>query len=340
MEAVVITNPGQGVEAWSVVARERPSAGPGEVVVRMRAVSLNYRDLMIALGRYGGPARSGLVVASDGAGVVDEVGAGVTGVRVGDRVMSAYYPTWRSGPYSDRFEDAGLGIGRNDGVLAGFAVLRAEGVVRIPDAISFEAASTIPCAAVTAYQGLFEGSRKLLPGATVLVQGTGGVSIFAAQLAKAAGMRVIATTSNEARSRRLRDLGVTEVIDRSLHPAWETEAQRFTGGEGVDLVLDVGGGATLASSIASTRNGGRIALVGMLGGFAATIDPLPILFRGITVDGIHVGSVETSENTVRAIEAASIAPVIDTIFELGEAPRALAKLAAAAHVGKLVIRVG
>lgn len=339
MKAVIIEHPGAGTDAWKLVEREAPNPGPGELRVRIEAASINYRDLMVAKGLYGGPAKKGLVVLSDGAGVVDAVGPGATGFQVGDRVMGAYYPAWKSGPYDASSAAVGLGIETDDGVLAEHALLRADAVVRIPDRLSFEEAATLPCAALTAWQALFEGPTPLRPGATVLVQGTGGVSLFAAQLASAMGVRVIATTSSEAKAARLASLGIDDVVVRRDDSPWHDEVLRRTSGEGVDLVVDVGGSATLASSIASTRPGGRIALVGLLDGFGHAIDPLPILFRGVTVHGIHVGSVAMFRDLARALERTSIAPVIDSVVPLSEAPKALAKLARGEHFGKIVVRV-
>lgn len=339
MRAVVIKNPGQGLDAWRLVDRAEPTPGPGQILVRIRAASINYRDLMIAKGFYGGPATPGLVALSDGAGEIAALGAGVTGWRIGDRVASAYYPTWQDGPYHDRYEAGGLGIGGNDGVLAEYVVLPARGVVAVPAHLSFEAAAALPCAALTAWQALFESNSRLHPGATVLVSGTGGVSLFAAQLALATGLRVIATTSSESKIPRLHALGVREVIDTGARPEWHEEVLRLTDGRGVDLVLDVGGAPTLARSLQAVRVGGRVAVVGLLGGMGERIDPLPILFRGVTVEGVHVGSVAMFERLARAVEQTALTPVIDEVSDLDEAPRALATLAAGTHFGKLVVRL-
>lgn len=337
MKAIVIDEPGRGVDAWKLEHREEPAApGPGEVLVRMRAASLNYRDLAVAKGAYGGPAKRGLVVLADGAGEVAAVGPGVTALRTGDRVMTAYYPAWREGLY--RLEYQSLGVGENDGVLAELVRLPASGLVRIPDALSFEQAASLPCAAVTAWHALFEGPVPLRPGASVLVLGSGGVSIFAAQLALAAGMRVIATSSSAAKRARLEELGVNDVMDHTA-PSFGADVRARTGGEGVDLVVEVGGGATLAQSFEATRIGGRIAIIGLLGGVGHAVDPLTILFRDLIVHGVHVGSTGMTERLVRAVAALRIAPVIDQVFELDEAPRALATLAEATHFGKIVVRV-
>ncbi|WP_053238712.1 zinc-dependent alcohol dehydrogenase family protein [Sandaracinus amylolyticus] len=339
MQAVVIGKPGSGVDAWTRVERARPEPGPGQVLVRMRAASLNYRDLMIARGLYGGPVKEQLVVLSDGAGEIAAVGEGVTTLRVGERVTSAYYPTWRDGPYRAEHESSSLGIGHRDGVLAQHVVLPASGVVKMPASLSFEQAATLPCAAVTAWQALFEGAARLLPGERVLVQGTGGVSLFAAQLALASGAHVIATSSSEAKLDRLAALGVRDRVHTGARPEWHEEVLRITGGEGVDHVLDVGGAATLSRSLQAVRVGGHVAVLGLLGGMGQAIDPLPILFRSVTVEGMHVGSVSMHERLARAVDRLAIQPVVDEVLDLDDAPRALAKLAAGTHFGKIVIRV-
>ncbi|UJR83240.1 Hypothetical protein I5071_53070 [Sandaracinus amylolyticus] len=339
MQAVVIGKPGAGVDAWTLVERARPEPGPGQVLVRMHAASVNYRDLMIAKGLYGGPVKEQLVVLSDGAGEIAALGDGVTGLRVGERVTSAYYPTWHAGPYRAEHESASLGIGRNDGVLAQYVVLPARAVAAMPASLSFEQAATLPCAALTAWQAVFEGASRLVAGESVLVQGTGGVSLFAAQLALASGARVIATSSSEAKLARLQTMGVRDLVHTGTHPEWHEQVLRMTGGEGVDHVLDVGGAATLARSLQAVRVGGRVAVLGLLGGMGQTIDPLPILFRSVTVEGMHVGSVSMLERLSRAIDRLAIQPVVDEVFEVRDAPRALAKLAASTHFGKIVIRV-
>jgi len=339
MKAVVIGKAGGGLDAWKLVDREAPSPAPGQILVRVHAASLNYRDLMIAKGFYGGPIREGIVALSDGAGEVLSVGEGVTRWRVGDRVVGAYYPTWISGAYRADFEAAGLGIGQSDGVLAETALFDASGVVAIPKGLDYVRASTLPCAAVTAWQALFEGRSRVEPGSDVVVQGSGGVSLFAAQLAKAAGARVIATTSRNDKVERLRGLGVDDVIVTTTHPEWQTVVLERTAGRGADLVIDVGGAQTLARSFQAAKVSGRVAVVGLLGGMGDAVDPLPILFRGITVEGVHVGSVEMLERLVRAIEVSKLEPVVDSVFALDEAPRALAKLASGVQFGKIVVRV-
>lgn len=338
MKAVVIRHPGKGKDAWALTEKPDPRPGPGEVIVRMRAASLNYRDLMIARGRYGGPSKEDVVALSDGAGEIVAVGANADRWRVGDRVTSTYFPAWQKGPLREAARARQLGVGSSDGVLAQYAALPASGVVRIPDHLSFEQASTLPCAALTAWNALFETTSSQ-PGETLVVQGTGGVSLFAAQLGLAAGLRVIATSSREAKLARVRALGVADTIDYTAIPEWQDEVLRLTGGAGADHILDVGGGGTLARSLAGVRVGGRISVVGLLTGADLQIDPLPILFRGVRVDGVVVGSVAAHERMNRALERTRLAPVIDEVFSLADAGKALAKLEAAAHFGKIVIAI-
>ena len=338
MKAIVTRRPGQGIEAWELTERAEPTPGPGEVLVRVRATSLNYRDLMIAKGLYLG-AEQDLVPLSDGAGEILGVGAGVARWKVGDRVAGAYHPHWLAGPVSPEYR-GNIGAMASNGWLAEQIVFPAEGLVRIPMHLSFEEAATLPCAAVTAWGVLFDGARPLKPGQTVLVQGTGGVSIFAAQLALATGSRVIATTSTAAKAARLRELGVEEVIDYRTTPAWGAEALRRTGGVGVDKVVEVGGAGTFQQSIEAVRLGGSIHVVGFVAGMDFAVNPMPILYKSLAVEGISVGSRQAFEDMNRLIDRARLRPVIDEVFPLERASAALAKLASGAHFGKIVVAVG
>jgi NADPH:quinone reductase-like Zn-dependent oxidoreductase len=294
---------------------------------------------MVARGRYGGEAKKDLVPLSDGAGEIAALGAGASRWRVGDRVMGAYYPTWLGGPMRASHQARMLGAGAVDGTLAEYVVLPETGVVRVPSHLSYEAAATLPCAGVTAYNALFVAGPRLDAGATVLVQGTGGVSVLAAQLARAAGLRVIATSSSPLKIERLRGLGVTEAVDYRATPEWHTEVLRLTHGEGVDHVLDVGGAGTLARSFQAVKAGGAISLIGILTGFEGKVDPLPVLFKGIRLQGISVGTVPMLEAMNRSIEATGIEPVVGDVLPFARAPEALARLEDGAHFGKLVVRV-
>lgn len=339
MKAVVIRNQGKGVESWKLVDCAEPRPGPGQVLVRVRAASLNYRDLMSARGLYGTPLKEDLVAVSDGAGDVVALGEGVRRWKVGDRVCGAYYPTWHAGPMRPEYVAAMLGAHANDGMLAQYAVLSESGTVRIPSYLSYEQASTLPCAALTAWNALFERPVQVKPGGSVLVQGTGGVSLFAAQFALAAGLRVIATSSSASKIARLNELGVSDVINYRDTPEWHERALELTNGEGVDQVIEVGGAGTLTQSLQAVRYGGTVSLIGLLTGIGREINPLPVLFRASRLEGVIVGSTHMFETMNRALETFRIAPVIDEVFPLERATEALAKLEAATHFGKIVVRI-
>ena len=318
--------------------RERPEPGPGQILVRLRACSLNYRDLMVATGRYGGgPPAPGLVPLSDGAGEVEAVGEGVSRVAVGDRVAGSFFATWRDGPPLPEHHRYALG-GSVDGVLAEYRLFDEDAVVRVPPHLDFEEAATLPCAGVTAWNALF-AATPLLAGQTVLTLGTGGVSMFAVQFARAAGARVIATSSSDAKLERLRALGVeaADCINYRNLPDWEREVWRRTDRQGVDHVVEVGGGGTLPRSIAATRSGGVVSLIGVL--TSGQIDPTALLRRSATLRGVYVGSRAMFEAMNRLVAVNGIRPVIDRVFPFDQAKEAYRALSQADHVGKIVIRV-
>jgi NADPH:quinone reductase-like Zn-dependent oxidoreductase len=339
MRAVVIEHPGRGVESWALQERPEPVPGPGQVRLRVHAASLNYRDLAIALGFYGGPVRQGLVPVSDGAGVIDAVGPGVTRWKVGDRVTSTYFPTWAGGAKRDEHVAHQPGAYANDGLLAEQVVLAEGAVVRAPRHLDLVEASTLPCAGLTAWSALIDSVAAPPAGGSVLVQGTGGVSLFAVQMAQALGLRVIATSSSEAKLERLRGLGVRETLNYRQTPQWGQAVLELTDGRGVDHVVDVGGAQTLAQSLQAVRVGGGISVVGILGGVGQQIDPLPILARSVRVAGISVGSVSALERMNEALESWKLRPVVDEVFPLERAAEGLAKLAAGEHFGKIVVQV-
>ncbi|GJE74467.1 zinc-dependent alcohol dehydrogenase family protein [Methylorubrum suomiense] len=328
----------KGLDSWSLVERPAPEPGRGQVLVRMRAASLNYRDLLIAQNRYPFAINlDRLIPVSDGAGEVVGVGEGVRRFKGGERVAGIFSQSWLGGAQVDDMWQTALG-GAVDGVLTEYHVFDADGLVRLPDGLSFEEGATLPCAAVTAWNSLY-GCKPLKAGETVLALGTGGVSVFAIQFAKAAGARVIATSSSDAKLAKAKALGAHETINYTAHPDWELEVRRLTGGAGVDHVVEVGGTGTLPRSIASTRAGGHIGLIGLLAEGEA-IDPLAILGASCLVRGVAVGSREMFEDMNRAIALHDIKPVVDRTFAFEEAPAALAALAEASHVGKIVIRIG
>jgi NADPH:quinone reductase-like Zn-dependent oxidoreductase len=322
----------------AILAEELPTPAPGhgEVLVRIRAVSLNYRDLLISKGLYNPRMPLPRIPVSDGAGEVVAVGPGTSRFRPGDRVAANFMLGWIEGEIDDAKARTALG-GELDGLLAQEAALPEAGLVRIPDSLSFEEAATLPCAALTAWNGLFEANR-LRPGDTVLTQGTGGVSVFALQFARAAGARVIATSSKDAKRDRLRELGAWEVINHATTPEWDRRVLELTDGRGVDLVVEVGGAGTLARSIRSARRGGAIALIGVLSGLGE-VNPMPILMKGVRVQGIFVGSRAMFEAMNRAIAATGLRPAIDRVFPFDRVVEALRHMEGGGHFGKVVVRV-
>jgi NADPH:quinone reductase-like Zn-dependent oxidoreductase len=313
-----------------------PKAGAGQVVVRVRATSLNFRDLMVAKGIYSRNLPLPMIPFSDAAGEVAVVGAGVTRFKPGDRVAAIFMQSWLAGGLTEAAGKSALG-GAIPGVLAESVTFDEDGLVRIPAHLSFEEAATLPCAAVTAWHALMEGA-SIVPGDTVLVQGTGGVSIFALQFAHLAGARVIATSSSDAKLERVRMLGAAEGINYKTTPDWDARARDLTGGRGVDHIVEVGGAGTLGKSLRAVRPGGRISLIGVLTG-AGEMNPLPILMKGVCVQGIFVGSRAMFEAMNRAIALHELRPIIDRVFPFEEAAAALRFLESGTHFGKIVMRV-
>jgi NADPH:quinone reductase-like Zn-dependent oxidoreductase len=326
-----------GFENLHLADRDHPQAGPGEVIVRMHAASLNFRDLLFARGLYNPRAQFPAVPLSDGAGEVVVVGEKATRWKVGDRVCPIFMQAWTEGRRSPEKERTTLGAGDIDGVAREFAAYPEHGLVRIPDHLSYEEAATLPVAAVTAWHALVEAAR-VKPGETVLTLGTGGVSVFAVQIAKLLGARVIATSSSDEKLARIRELGADETINYRSTPAWEKEVLRLTGGRGVDAVVEVGGAGTLTKSMHSTRSEGTIAVIGVLAG-GEGIDPTRILMKGLKLHGIYVGPAQMFEEMNRALSVAKLRPVIDRTFPFGELPAALAHLQSAAHFGKIVVQI-
>ena len=324
-----------GAGRMAMVERPKPSPGLGEVLIRVRATSLNYRDILTVRGGIGPSTKPGLIPLSDGAGEVAEVGADVTRVRVGDRVAGIFTPSWLSGRSKG---GEALGGGHTDGMLREYAVLHENAVVHIPEHLSFEEGATLPCAGVTAWNALVT-TGHVTAGEVVVTQGTGGVSIFGLQFARLSGARVIATTGSEGKIGRLRELGAFDVINYKTTPDWEKRVLELSGGEGADHILDVGGAGTLAPALSAIRTGGFITVIGLLSGMGGKIDPLGILFRGAHVVGIRVGSREMFEDMNRAISVNQMRPVIDRVFQFDEAPAALEYLASGKHFGKVCIRV-
>ena len=332
MRAMVLEG-GAGLDHLSLQQRPEPEVGPGRVLVRLQAASINYRDL--ATVTMMAPPRP-LIPLSDGAGVVEAVGEGVTRVKVGDLVMPSFFPHWTAGrPTPERLPALG---GALDGVACEAIALTAEGVTKAPVGWDTAEAATLPCAAVTAWRGLMvEG--KLTAGETVLVQGTGGVSIFALQFAKMAGARVIVTSSSDEKLERARTLGADETINYRETPEWAAAARKLTGGRGVDHVVEVGGAGTFQQSIAACALGGAIAVIGVLSGFVKDLNVAAIFGGNLHINGITVGSRENVEQMVRAIEVARLRPIIDQRFPLDDLPEALRLMQSGGHFGKVVIDI-
>jgi NADPH:quinone reductase-like Zn-dependent oxidoreductase len=326
-----------GIDSLTLTERADPRPGPGQVLVRMRAASLNYRDLIVVTGGYGPSLPLPLVPLSDGAGEVVEVGAGVRRVKPGDRVAGTFFQRWVTGPITEEAAATALG-GAIDGVLAELAVLEEDGVVHFPDHLSWEEAACLPCAALTAWNALYESSA-VRPGESVLTLGTGGVSVFALQFARLAGATVIATTSSDAKAKRLRALGAAQVINYRTTPEWSKPVRTFTGGRGVDHVVEVGGAGTFEQSLRAVRRGGTISFIGRVAA-AGEFNPNWIFIKSVRVQGIYVGSREMFENMNRAIAASGLRPVVDRVFPFEEAREALRYLESGAHFGKVCIRFG
>ena len=311
-----------------------PKAGPGQVLVRVRATSLNYRDLLVIKGLYSKNLPLPLVPLSDGAGEVVEVGPGVARFKAGDRVAGCFFAAWDDGPLTDAASKSARG-GAVDGMLAEFVASPEGGLVKVPDHLTFEEAATLPCAALTAWHALMEGGG-LKAGQSVLTQGTGGVSLFALQFAKLAGARVIATSSSDAKLARVRELGASDGINYKTTADWDVAVRNLTDGLGVDHVVEVGGAGTLPRSIKAVRIGGHIALIGVLTG--GEIDPRPLLMRNIRLQGIYVGSRAMFEAMNRAIALHKLRPVVDEVFPFEEAIAAYKHLEGGSHFGKIVIK--
>jgi NADPH:quinone reductase-like Zn-dependent oxidoreductase len=326
----------KGIDSLIRIERDVPKPADGEVLVRIHAVSLNYRDLLIAHGKYARGLKLPLIPLSDGAGEVIAVGSGVTRLQRGDRVAGIFMQNWLSGEISPYVARSALG-GSVDGVLAEYVVFPEDGVVQIPTHLSYEEAATLPCAAVTAWNALT--SSMLKPGITVLIQGTGGVSAFALQFARLAGARVIATSSSDEKLKKAAELGASDGINYRSVPDWDKAVIERTDGIGVDHIIEVGGPGTLARSLNAVRVGGRISVIGLLTGPDTAVNPMPILGKQIQVQGIFVGSREMFEAMNRAISLHQMRPVVDRVFPFDEAREAVRYLESGKHFGKIVIKV-
>jgi NADPH:quinone reductase-like Zn-dependent oxidoreductase len=327
-----------GIQALVVNEISAPELKSHEVRIKIRAASLNFRDLMMVTGVYNPNLKKPAVPLSDGAGEIVEIGDAVTRVKVGDRVMGIFMQKWLSGRPNEEAARSALGGGGPKGMLAESVVLHEDGVVHVPEHLSFEEASTLPCAAVTAWHALVT-TGQIKPGDTVLTQGTGGVSIFAVQFALAAGARVIGTSSSDEKLQKLKKLGVSDLINYKKTPEWGKEVLKLTGGQGVDHVVEVGGAGTLTESLKAVRMAGQISVIGVLSGVESTVGPRPILVKSVCMQGIFVGSREMFEAMNAAISLHKIKPVVDKVFPFEQAKEALHYMESGSHFGKIVIKV-
>lgn len=326
-----------GHENLRLVDLPEPEPGYDQVVVRVRACSLNFRDTVVLKGFYGRAVRVPIIPLSDGAGDVVAVGPGVNQVQVGDRVCGTFFQAWLAGDPTDASAATAMG-GAIDGMLAERVLLSADGVVKFPDHLSYEEASTLPCAALTAWNGLFR-SGNLRPGESVLTLGTGGVSIFALQFARMTGARVLSTSSSDVKLERLREMGADTLVNYKETPEWDKPVRAATGGVGVDHVVEVGGAGTLPMSLKSVRRAGHIALIGVVSGMGE-IDPRPVFLKSVRMHGIYVGSREMFHEMNRAIALSGLRPVIDQVFDFNDALAAYRHMESGAHFGKICVAVG
>lgn len=330
---------GENIDTLTLVERPIPEPGPGQALVRVHAVSLNYRDLLIADGTYPrGESRERLIPASDGAGEVVRLGPAAQRLKAGDRVIGAFFQKWLSGPFDFGAAVSSALGGSLDGMLSEYVVLDEAGLVPIPARLEYEAAATLPCAGLTAWVALHE-LAQIGRGETLLALGTGGVSIFALQLAKRAGARVILVSRSDEKLARGVRLGADHTINSQTTPDWPERARELTGGLGVDHLIEVGGAGTLQQSLRALRHGGRIILAGQLSGEMASREVAEQNDREIRVDQVFVGSAEHLQHFVRDIERAYFAPVVDRVFAFEEALPAYRYLESGAHFGKVVIRI-
>jgi NADPH:quinone reductase-like Zn-dependent oxidoreductase len=330
--------PGEGIDGLQCVDFPDRELGTGEVRMRVHAVSLNYRDLMVANGNYLVTVDDPIIPCSDGAGEVLAVGAGVSRVQVGDRVAASFFPYWHDGrTSSDKIRHA-LG-GDIDGMLAEEVVLPEDALVKIPPAMTYLDAATLPCAGVTAWNAIFESSNDVRPGDTVLLLGTGGVSILGLQLARAAGLHTIITSSSDEKLQRAKELGAHHTINYRSVPEWQEEVLRVTHGTGAHVVLEVGGQGTVNRSVASSAMGGTVAIIGGVSGFGGEVNPATLLAGAKRMVGIFVGSRAMLEAVMRFADTACLQPVIDRVFTFDQARVAYRYMESGSHFGKVVIAV-
>ena len=325
-----------GIDNLVLADRSDPQPGSREVLVRLKAASLNYRDLTLVQGVYNPKLKRPLVPLSDGVGIVEKTGANVTRFKPGDRVAGCFFQQWIDGPHTKEKGRSALG-GAIDGVARECAVFSEDGLVTVPGFLTDEEAACLPCAAVTAWHALFE-ERPSIPGETVLLLGTGGVSTFALQLALLAGLRVMITSSSDEKLARARQLGAHLTINYKATPEWGEQARKLAGGEGVDHVIEVGGSDTIANSLRAVRTQGTISVIGALSGREGGISPASVLMNSIRMQGIYVGSRAMFDRLLRAVEFHRLKPVIDRVFPFAELKAALRHMESKQHFGKICLK--
>jgi NADPH:quinone reductase-like Zn-dependent oxidoreductase len=329
MKIYLVPKGSTGIDGLKRAERDTPTPGANQVLVRIRAASLNFRDIAVVNGKYiGGPVSHDTIPLSDGAGEVAAVGPGVKSFAVGDRVVATF--TQGDPP-------AALGSPL-DGMLAEYGLFDPKGLLRVPDHLSYEEAATLPCAGVTAWNALFHG-RQLKPGETVVTLGTGGVSVFALQLAKLGGARVIITSSSDAKLARAQELGADHVINYKSMPNWEKRVLELTGGLGADKVVDLAGVGTLPHSYQAVGPSGEVLVIGVLSRPEGDLSPYPLMMKGATLRGIFVGGREHFEGLIKAVAVNRFKPIIDKTFDFDSASRAYEYLKSAQHFGKVVITI-
>jgi NADPH:quinone reductase-like Zn-dependent oxidoreductase len=329
--------PSFGIENLELATLPDPQPQRGEVLVKVHAVSWNYRDLMVTVGKYNPKMKLPRIPCSDGAGEVVAVGEGVTRVKVGDRVAGTFMQNWIDGE-PDAAKIRGALGGDIDGMLRELVVLREDGVVHFPEHLSYEEAATLPCAGVTAWNALVHAGG-VKAGDTVVIQGTGGVSIFALQFAKMMGARVLGSSSSDEKLERASVLGLDAGVNYREHPEWDKWVLEQTGERGADLVVEVGGAGTFTRSLRSVRIGGTVAQIGVLTQCSDPVEIPLLLHRQVRVRGIYVGSRADFEMMNRAISQQKLKPVVDQVFSYADVPAALQRMQSGAHFGKLVTSV-
>jgi NADPH:quinone reductase-like Zn-dependent oxidoreductase len=334
---VIELNGGFGIEHVRAATRPVPEPGPGEVLLKVTAVSLNYRDLLLVKGVYNPKQKLPLIPLSDGAGVIAAVGPGVARWKPGDRAVINFFQGWLDGPPSAEKFATSFGAHDRQGIYCEYRTLHQDGLLPIPAHLSEVEAAVLPCAGLTAWSAIVTEGR-VQPGDTVLIQGTGGVSLFALQFAKLCGARVILTSSSDDKLKRGQALGADHGLNYRRDPEWGRKAREISGGGGVDLVVDVGGAGTLSQSLRAVRAGGTIAMIGVLGGPAEALQLPLVVMQQIRLQGVTVGSRAGFAAMLRAMTQARMHPVVDRVFEFAEARAAYEHMASGQHFGKIAVR--